>query len=97
LNLGTLLRVLSRAWDLLLPHADFAYNKALKCTTGMSPFKVVHGIDPNGPWDIVPRPLDQRLSAKPNQRVEETKKMHEQVRDRIEKINATYSAQANKR
>jgi len=57
---------------------------------------VVYGIDPLGPLDLVPRPLDQRPSANANQRVEEIKKLHERVRDRIEKINLTYSAQANK-
>ena len=34
---GTLLRVLVKknlkAWDLLLPHAEFAYNRALSRTT----------------------------------------------------------------
>ena len=63
-SLGTLLRVLlkpqSRAWDVLLPHAEFAYNEAPNWTTGISLFKVVYGIDPLGPLDLVPRPLDQR-------------------------------------
>ena len=62
----------------------------------MSPFKVECGLDPIGPLDLVPRPLDQRQSVKVDQRVEEIKRMHEWVRDRIEKINSTYSAQANK-
>ena len=57
---------------------------------------MVYGIDPLGPLDLVPRPLDQRPSAEVDQRVEEIKKLHERVRDRIEKINATYSAQSNK-
>jgi len=57
---------------------------------------VVYGIDPLGPLDLVPRPLDQQPSAEADQKVEEIKKLHEWVRDRIENINATYSAQANK-
>jgi len=40
-TLGTLLRILikpqSKAWDLLLPHAEFAYNKAPNRTTRISP------------------------------------------------------------
>ena len=40
--------------------------------------------------------IDQRPSTEANQRVEETKKVHERVRDGIEKINTTYSTQANK-
>ena len=91
---GTLLRVLikpqSKVWDLLLPHAEFVYNKAINRTTRISPFKVVYDIWPIGPLDLVPRPLDKKPSAEASQRVEEIKKMHERVRDRIEKINTTY-------
>ena len=61
--LGTLLRALikphAKAWDLLLPHAEFAYNKAPSKATGLSPFKVVYGIDPLSPNDLTPRPQDQ--------------------------------------
>jgi len=57
---------------------------------------VVYGIDPIGPLDLIPRPLDKKPSTEAST-VEEIKKIHDQVRDRIEKINATYSAQANKR
>jgi len=59
-TLGTLLRVLIRpnakAWDLLLPHAEFAYNKAPSKATGPSPFKVVYRIDPLSPNDLTPWP-----------------------------------------
>jgi len=57
---------------------------------------VVYGIDPFGQLDLVLRPLDQRACTDADQRVEEIKKLHEHVRDRIERINSTYSAQANK-
>jgi len=59
---GSLLRALikphTKPWDLLLPHARFAYNKAPGKATGLSSFKVVHGIDPLSPLDLNPRPLD---------------------------------------
>ena len=53
-SLGTLLRTLilpqsTKAWDLLLPHIEFAYNRAYSGTTGVSSFKVVYGIDPITP------------------------------------------------
>ena len=68
--LGTQLRVLVkpklRACDLLLPYAEFAYNKARNRTTGISPFKAVYGIDPIGQLDLVPRPLDKKPCAKAN-------------------------------
>ena len=55
-TLGALLRSLikshSKAWDLILPHAEFAYNMALNKTTGFSPFKIVYGVEPLTPLDL---------------------------------------------
>jgi len=86
-TLGTLLWALiklqSKAGDLLLPYAEFAYNKVPSKATGVSPFKVVYGLDPLGPLDLIPRPLDQKPSAVVEQRVVEITKLHEQVRARI--------------
>jgi len=63
-TLGTLLRALikthTKAWDLLLPHAEFAYNTTSNRATGLSPFKVVYRIDPLGPLDLIPRSFDQK-------------------------------------
>jgi len=74
-TLGILLQALiklhSRAWDSLLPHTEFAYNKAPSRTTGVSPFKVVYGLDPLGPLDLIPKPMDQKPSADAKQRVVE--------------------------
>ena len=99
-TLGTLLRVLikhqAKAWDLLLPHAEFAYNKTPSKATGLSPFKVVYGVDPLSPLDLIPRPLDQKPSADAAARVEEIQKLHELVKARIEKTTLSYTAQANK-
>jgi len=83
-------------WDLLLPYAEFAFNKALNRTTGISPFKIVYGLDPLGPVDLVPRPLDQRPSADAEQRVKKIQQLHEKVQAQIEKSNLSYSALANK-
>ena len=49
-TLGTLpwalIKPHAKAWDLLLPHTEFVYNKAPSKAIGLSPFKVVYGIDP---------------------------------------------------
>jgi len=99
-TLGTLLRALinlqSTAWDLLLPHVEFAFNKAPNRTTGVSPFKIVYGLDPLGPLDLIPKPMDQKPSADAEQRVAEIQRLHERVRVRIAKSNLSYSTQANK-
>jgi len=67
----------------LLPHAEFAYNKAPSKATGLSPLRVVYGLDPLGPLDLVPRPLGQKPSADVEQRVAEIKNLHEQLLARI--------------
>ena len=57
---------------------------------------MVYGIHPLGPLVLVPSPLDQRPSTDADQIVKEIKKLHEHVKDRIEKVNSSYFAQANK-
>ena len=95
-TLGTLLRALikphAKAWDLLLPHAEFAYKKAPSKATGLSPSKVVYGIDPLSPIDLTPRPLDQKPSTDAVAKLEEIQKLHELVKARIKKTNASYEA-----
>jgi len=56
---------------LLLPHAKLAYNKAPSKTTRMFSLKVVYGIDPLSPLDLVPRVADEKPSVEANQSVEE--------------------------
>ena len=86
----------AKAWDLLLPHAEFTYNKAPSKATGLSPFKVVYEIDPLSPNDLTPRPQDQNPHVDATTRVKEIQKLHELVKERIEKTNAAYEAHANK-
>jgi len=99
-TLGTLLRALikshSKAWDLILPHAEFSYNMAPSKTTGLSSFKIVYGVEPLSPLDLTPKALNEKPSAEDSKRVKEIKHLHEQVKLRIEKSNASYQAQANK-
>ena len=82
----------SKAWDLLLPHAEFAYNKASSKVTSVSPFKVIYRIDPLSPLDLIPCPSDQKHVKC----VEEIQKLHEQVKGRIEQYTVMHQAQANK-
>jgi len=65
-------------------------------TTGLSPFKVVYGVEPWSPLDLTPRALDEKPSVEASKRVEEIKHLHDQVKLRIKKSNACYQAQVNK-
>ena len=46
--------------------------------------------------DLVPRPLDGKPSVEADKRVEEIKRLHERVKEKTEKSNASYQTQANK-
>jgi len=59
-------------------------------TTSLSPFKVVYGAEPSSPLDLAPRPLDGKPSVEADKRVEEIKHLHERVKSKIEKSNASY-------
>jgi len=65
-SLGNLLRSLvtghQAAWDLLLPHAEFAYNSSINRSTDLSPFEVVTGTRPRLPMDLSTLPLTTRHS-----------------------------------
>ena len=98
-TLGTLLRVLVKsnvkALDLLLPQAEFAYKTTPRKAPGLSPFKVVYGVNPLSPLDLVPRGMNKKPNVEGSKRVEEIKKLHALVKCKIEKANASYQEQAN--
>jgi len=75
---------------LLLPHAEFAYNKAPSKATGFSPFKIVYGVDALSSLNLVPREMNEKPSVEASRRVEEIQKLHEMVKSKIEKANASY-------
>lgn len=99
-SLGNLLRCLVgeniRKWDLVLPQAEFAYNRSCSQTTGKSPFEIVYGCNPSSPLDLVPLPVTSNYSNDADVRAEKIKKLHEQVQGKIERQNQRYTKQANK-
>ncbi|GJY07055.1 RNA-directed DNA polymerase [Tanacetum coccineum] len=54
--LRTLIGDNAKQWDLILPQAEFAYNRSVTCTTCKSPFKVMYGRNLITPLDLVPVP-----------------------------------------
>ena len=80
----------SKAWELILPYLKFSYNRATSKTAGLSLFKIVYGIDPLSPLDIFSRPLDEKPSLEASERVEKIKHLHEQVKLKTVKSNASY-------
>ena len=62
----------------------------------MSPFKVVYGVNPIDPLDLVPYPIKRQFSGYANERVKEIKRLHKLVRASIEKQNEWYVRAVNK-
>ena len=91
-----LIKTNSKAWDLILPHVEFAYNMTPSKTISLSPVKIVYAVDPLSPLDLILRTLDEKPSVEFSKRVDEIKCLHEQVKLKIKKSNSSYQAQANK-
>ncbi|KAJ9557877.1 LOW QUALITY PROTEIN: hypothetical protein OSB04_012491 [Centaurea solstitialis] len=100
-SLGNLLRSLvgsnPKQWDLVLPQAEFAYNRSTQRSTGMSPFLVVYGRNPFTPLDLAPLPATEYFSTEGEDRAAQIKLIHQQVRDQIINNNIVYQRRANVR
>jgi len=84
-----------KQWDIKLPHDEFAYNRTPVRATGCSPFEALYGINPLTPIDIIPLPTDYKVSFEAEQRAKEMKRLYEQIRAHIEKVNKAYKTKAN--
>jgi len=85
-----------KEWDLELPHAKFTYNRTPARATRCSLFETLYGINLLTPIDLLPLPIDCKVSFKAEQRAKKMKKLYEQIRAHIKKINKAYKAKDNK-
>ena len=86
-----------KQWDLILPQIEFAYNRSMHRSVGKSPFEVVYGLQPIGPIELAPHLTIQQFSGDAEVRAKEIKKLHEEVRLKIENKNGKYVEQAYRR
>lgn len=98
-TLGTLFRGLvkktQKDWDVKLANVEFAYSGSLTFATENSPFDIVYGVNPYPPLDLIP--LQGELVYKDVEtRLKAMIKMHEQICNRIEYVNATYKQKSDK-
>ncbi|WMV41167.1 hypothetical protein MTR67_034552 [Solanum verrucosum] len=88
-TLGSMLRAVVHgklaSWEEHLPLVEFAYNRVIHKTIGMSPFEVVYGFNPLTP-----------LSLDGSKRAKAMNKLHEKVRLHLEKKNQEVAKKANK-
>ena len=66
-SLGNILRSLvsehPNQWDLALPQAEFPYSDSHNRSTGLSPFKIVYGINPRGVFELRDLGMMEKRSA----------------------------------
>ena len=79
-----------RNWDLLLPRAEFVYNSSVNRSTGLSPFKVVHGYRPRKLVDLIPLPEHARISKSTSSFAEHIRSLHKEISDKINLSNQVY-------
>jgi len=74
-TLGTLLKPLVKknikAWDELLSHAEFVFNRAPSKATSLSPFQIVYGQNPKTPLDLKPISTSTKFSWETEKRSKE--------------------------
>jgi hypothetical protein len=71
-------------WEDYLPFIEFAYNRSVHSTTDYSPFEIVYGFNPLTPLDLIPLPVDERVSLDGNQKAQVVKDLHAKIQQQIE-------------
>lgn len=84
-----------KTWDAIIPQAEFAYNNSVNRTTGKTPFEAVYGLKPQHAVDLVPVPLETRVSEDGEVFEDHIKRVHEEVRAAIMSSNESYAAASN--
>jgi hypothetical protein len=80
-------------WDQWLPVIQYSYLVTPQTSTGLSPFKILYGIEPRTPLS---RPRPQSKSPTAEARFDNMKMVHDEVREAIEIANARHSKFFNK-
>ena len=79
-----------------MPFIEFAYNQSIHYTTNFSQFEIVFGFILLTPLDLLPLPVNEMTSLDGQKKAGMVKKLHESVRQHIEKKNKQYATKANK-
>lgn len=93
-TLGNLLRCLAsnspRQWDLVIPHAEFAYNSSRNRSTQKAPFEIVYGRNPSHILDRVPIPNIGKSSMEAEEFNSHIRDIQEQVHANLERAYDSY-------
>jgi hypothetical protein len=89
--LRTIIQKNLKNWEDCLPFIEFAYNRSVHSTTDYSSFEIVYGFNPLTPLDLIPLPVDERVSLDANQKAQVVKDLHAKIQQQIEKKNEQYN------
>jgi hypothetical protein len=99
-TLSTMLRVVLKKnikmWEECFPHVEFAYNRSLHSTIRMCPFEIVYGFLPRAPINLMTLPSSEKLNFDATQHAELILKLHETIKENIERMNAKYKISGDK-
>ena len=75
---------------------EFVYNCSMRITIDYSPFEIVYSFNPLTPLDLIPLPVDERVSVDDNKKAQVVKDIHAKIRQQIKKKNEQYANKANR-
>jgi hypothetical protein len=65
-------------------------------TIDYSSFEIVYSFNPLTPLDLIPLPVDERVSLDDNKKAQVVKDKHAKIRQQIKKKNEQYANKANR-
>ncbi|KAJ0076309.1 hypothetical protein Patl1_34864 [Pistacia atlantica] len=83
------------SWDIVLLHAEFAFNNFVNRSTSCTPFKVVYGFRPSTPLDVNSLPLPPRPSEAALDFSSYMRDVHDECKRRLTFHANSYAASAN--
>ncbi|KAH9663456.1 Endonuclease [Citrus sinensis] len=86
-----------KIWDQKLYQVEFTYNRAVKRSTGLSPFQVNYGYNPRAPIDLAPVPNLVRKSGKAEDFIKQLQKIHETTQESLKQTTKGYKIMADKK
>ena len=74
-----------KSWDEILPHVEFAYNRAMHSSTHYSSSEIVYDFNPLTPSDLSPLLINEQVNLYGFRKAYFLHNLHEKVRQNIKR------------